>query len=108
MPTTENTAPNMATVNDMLLQADGVLRFVMEGERVGGVLPPFDRAQLVLESNHNRGKEGVGDGGKAEGVKDKLISSLREEIKHTHGEHPTRFTRASHTLHITFHMTFPK
>lgn len=34
----------MATVADSLLQRDGVLRFVMDGEKADGVLPEFIRS----------------------------------------------------------------
>jgi hypothetical protein len=34
----------MVTVADSLLQRDGVLRFVMDGEKVNGVLPVFVRS----------------------------------------------------------------
>ena len=34
-------------MKETLLHRDGVLRFVMDGERIHNVLPPFDRSQLL-------------------------------------------------------------
>ena len=77
----------MAAINDLLLQEDGVLRFVMEGEAVNGVLPPFSREELTARSGRSRGST-AGESSSISVTKDAgIISTLRAELKHEHGMH---------------------
>ena len=78
----------MISINDLLLQRDGVLRFVMEGEMVDGVLPPFSREQLLVKHTVNRGSR---EEEEAQRKANNIISSLRAELKHGHGKHITNY-----------------
>lgn len=101
---------NMNTINDKLLQNDGVLRFVMEGEVVNNVLPVFYRNNLldnnidnsknsndknneknkILNEINNNNKKNEKDSieykKNIKELKDKenLILLLRSELKHSH------------------------
>ena len=53
--------PNIATINALLLHAGGVLRFVMEGERVDGALKDFEFEFDQVTNNAINANEGKGN-----------------------------------------------
>ena len=79
----------MATINDLLLQRDGVLRFVMEGEKIDGEIPLFTREQLLKDSqqkwNAVAAKVSSSRKDKMQDTENGIITSLRAELKHGHG-----------------------
>ena len=72
--------PNMATIADSLLQRDGVLRFVMDGERVNGLLPDFVRSTGSSSSSE------LGSARKGKGERNGPDSMREERITQHHGE----------------------
>lgn len=65
----------MATVADSLLQRDGVLRFVMDGEKENGVLPGFIRSSSVASlSGSAEGPELLGQ--RSGGIPRQVVKNL--------------------------------
>lgn len=83
----------MATINDLLLQRDGVLRFIMEGERINGELPVFSREQLLVDSQQKLkavvDQVSSDSKDKTHTTENRIITSLRAELKHGHGTYTT-------------------
>jgi Glycosyl hydrolase family 92 len=64
-------------IKESLLHQDGVLRFVMEGERIGNVLPPFSREHLVSRAaNSDAGGPGAGPGAGADSSANNNVASV--------------------------------
>jgi hypothetical protein len=107
MANSDNKKANILVVNEKLLQNDGVLRFVMEGERINDKIPEFVRGKHVnVEKNNESDNENTKikndfnvKNEKSLKVildKDSLIVSLREELKHSHAVEEELSQRLSH------------
>jgi hypothetical protein len=69
--------PNMATVAGSLLQRDGVLRFVMDGEMANGALPVFVRSSSA--ASISSGAEGPGLQGQRSGFTSHHVGEKRHK-----------------------------
>lgn len=73
----------MATVADSLLQRDGVLRFVMDGEKADGVLPEFIRSSGVASISGSARGADLQRQGQGQGHKSGLVySHVDEKLQH--------------------------